>query len=69
MAISPERIPQIVQATVGQGQNRLCHDFSKNQLTASQFGRTLTAYASLREEKSTRMLDEMRCGMENQGIF
>ena len=43
MAISPERIREIEQATLGQAQNPLWHEYRKNRLTASQFGRDLTA--------------------------
>ena len=63
MAISPERIREIEQATVGQAQNPLWHEYRKNRLTASQFGRALTAYVSLHDYKSSKKLDEMRRGM------
>ena len=49
MAISHDRIREIERATVGQAQNSLWHEYRKNRLTASQFGRALTAYASFRE--------------------
>ena len=49
MAISPERIREIERATVGQAHNPLWHEYRKKRLTASQFGRALTAYASLRD--------------------
>ncbi len=49
MAISPERIREIEQATLGQAQNRLWHEYRKNRLTAAQFGRALAAYPSLRK--------------------
>ncbi len=59
MAISPERIREIEQATVRQAQNSLWHEERKNRLTASQFGRALTAYASLRDDKSSKKLEEI----------
>ena len=49
MAISQEHIREIERVTVGQAQNPLWHEYRKNRLTASQFGRALTAYASLRD--------------------
>ena len=64
MAISQEHIREIERATVGQAQNPLWHEYMKNRLTASQFGRALSAYASLREYKSTYKLDELRHGFE-----
>ncbi len=69
MAISHERIREIEGATVGQAQNLLWHEYRKNRLTASQFGRALTAYASLREYRSTNKLDELRHGMVTSGNF
>ena len=69
MAISPERIREIERATVGQAQNPLWHEYRKNRLIASQFGRALTAYASLREYRSTNKLDEMRHGMVTSANF
>jgi len=69
MAISTERIREIEQATLGQAQNPLWHEYRKNRLTASQFGRALTAYASLRDYKSSKKLEEMRRGMVTSGSF
>ena len=69
MAISLERIREIEKATVGQAQNPLWHEYRKNRLTASQFGRALTAYASLRDYKSTNKLDEMRHWMVTSGNY
>ena len=69
MAISLERIREIERATVGQAQNPLWHEYRKYRLTASQFGHALTAYASLRDYKSSKKLDEMRRGMVTSGNF
>ena len=69
MAISEVHIREIERATVGQAQNPLWHEYRKNRLTASQFGRALSAYASLREYRSTYKLDEMRRGMVASGNF
>ena len=69
MAISLDRIREIEQATVGQAQNPLWHEYRKNRLTASQFGRALTAYASLRDYNSSKKLEEMRRGMVTSGNF
>ena len=69
MAISPERIREIEQASLGQAQNPLWHEYAKNRRTASQFGRALTVYASLHEYKSTKKLEEMRRGMATSGSF
>ena len=69
MVISPDRIREIERATVGKAQNPLWHEYRKNRLTASQFGRALTAYPSLRDYKSTNKLDEMRLGMVTSGNF
>ncbi len=69
MAISPDRIREIERATVGQAQNPLWHEYRKNRLTASQFGRALTAYGSLRDYKSTNKLDEMRHWMVTSANF
>ena len=69
MTISPERIREIERATVGQAQNPLWHEYRKNRITASHFGRALTAYASLREYRSTDKLDEMRHGMVTSANF
>ncbi len=49
MAISPDRIREIERATVVKANNPLWHEYRKNRLTASQFSRALTAYASLRD--------------------
>ena len=48
MAISLARIREIEHANLGQGENSLWHEYRKNRLTASQFGRALTAYNALR---------------------
>ena len=69
MSFSQERIREIECATVGQAQNPLWHEYRKNRLTASQFGRALTAYASLPEYKSNKKLEEMRRGMVTSGNF
>ncbi len=69
MAISLERIREIEHATIGQAKNPLWHEYRKNRLTASQFGRALTAYRALHEYNTTKKLDEMRRGMVNQGNF
>ena len=69
MTISPERIREIEQATVRQAQNPLWHEYRKNRLTASQFGRALTAYDSLHDYKSIKRLDEMRRGTVTQGNY
>ena len=69
MAISQEHIREIERATVAQAQNPLWHEYRKNRLTASQFGRALTAYASLRDYRSTNKLDELRHGMVTSANF
>ena len=53
MAISQEHIREIERATVGQAQNPLWHEYRKNRLTGSQFGRALTAYNALPDNRST----------------
>ena len=69
MAISLARIREIEEATRGQVQNPLWHEYRKNRLNASQFGRALTAYASLRDYRSTKKLDRIRQGMVNSSNF
>ncbi len=69
MAISLARIREIEHATLGQAENSLWHEYRKNRLTASQFGRALTAYVSLRDYRSTKKLDRIRQGMVNSGNF
>ncbi len=69
MAISPDSIREIERATVGQAQNPLWHEYRKNRLTASQFGRALTAYASFRDYRSCKKQEEMRRGMVTSGNF
>ncbi len=69
MTISQEHIREIERATVGQAQNPLWHEYRKNRLTASQFGRALTPKASLREYGSTYKLDELRHGMVTSGNY
>jgi len=69
MAISLARIREIEEATRGQVQNPLWHEYRKNRLNASQFGRALMAYASLRDYRSTKQLDRIRQGMVNPGNF
>ena len=41
MELSQERIREIERATVGQRKNPLWHEYRKNRLTASEFGRAL----------------------------
>ena len=69
MAISQVRIREIEHATLGQADNSLWHEFRKNRLTASQFGRALTAYNALRIYKSPKKLDRIREVMVNPGNF
>ena len=69
MSISLVRIREIEEDTRGQVQNPLWHEYRKNRLNASQFGRALTAYASLRDYRSTKKLDRIRQGMVNPGNF
>ncbi len=69
MSLSQERIREIERATGGQAQNPLWYDHRKNRLTASQFGRALTAYSSLGEYRSTHKLDEMRHVMVTSGYY
>ena len=69
MAISLARLREIEQATVGQAETSLWHEYRKNRLTASQIGRALTAYASQRDYRSTKKLDRIRQGMVNSGNF
>ena len=69
MALTQARIREIEYATLGQAQNPLWHEYRKNRLTASQFGRALKAYAALRDYNSTKQLDRIKQGMTNSGNF
>ena len=69
MTFSQERIREIERPTVGQAQNPLWHEYRENRLTASQFGRALTAYNALRDYRSTKQLDRIKQGMANSGNF
>ncbi len=60
MALSQARIREIERAIVGQAQNTLWHEYRKNRLTASQFGRALTAYNALRDYRSSKQLDRIK---------
>ena len=44
MALTPTRIREIAQLTIGQRKNQLWHDYRANRFTASQFGKILKIY-------------------------
>ena len=69
MALTQARIREIERATLGQAQNPLWHEYRKNRLTASQFGRALTAYNAFRDYHSTNKLERIKQGMVKSGSF
>ena len=44
MTLTPEKIREIAQLTIGQRKNQLWHDYRANRFTASQFGMILKLY-------------------------
>ena len=58
--ISPERIREIANATIGQRENPLWQEYRRNRLTASQFGKAIRSIDAFVRRGGDDFLQELR---------
>ncbi len=60
MALTPERIREIANLTIGQRYNPLWHDYRKHRFTASQFGKILNLYRETLDDEWSRSFENFK---------